>query len=58
MNRGNRFRGNRNHHRPEKKPAPPSNVDDNNPIVKCFRSYAIELDDKHDRYERIVKYSK
>lgn len=60
MNRGNRFRGNRGHHqhRPEKKPAAPSNVDDNNPIVKLFRSYAIELDDKHDRYERIVKYSR
>lgn len=60
MNRGNRFRGNRNHHqnRQEKKPAPTSNVDDNNPTVKLFRSYAIELDDKHDRYERIVKYSR
>lgn len=60
MNRGNRFRGNRNHHqhRQERKPAAPSNVDDNNPIVKLFRSYAIELDDKHDRYERIVKYSR
>lgn len=60
MNRGNRFRGNRNHHqhRQEKKPAPPTNVDDNNPIVKLFRSYAIELDDKHDRYERIIKYSR
>lgn len=60
MNRGNRFRGNRNHHqhRQEKKPAPPSNIDDNNPIVKSFRAYAIELDDKHDRYERIVKFSR
>lgn len=58
--RGNRFRGNRNHHqhRQEKKPAPPSNVDDNNPIVKSFRTYATELDDKHDRYERIVKHSR
>lgn len=60
MNRGNRFRGNRGHHphRQEKKPAPPSNVDDSNPTVKLFRSYAIELDDKHDRYERIIKFSR
>ena len=60
-NRGNRFRGNRNHHqhRQEKKPpVTPSNVDDNNPVVKSFRAYAIELDDKHDRYERIVKFSR
>uniref|UniRef100_A0A182J5F2 Translin-associated protein X n=1 Tax=Anopheles atroparvus TaxID=41427 RepID=A0A182J5F2_ANOAO len=30
-------------------------VDENNPIIQCFRGYAAELDAKHDRYERIVK---
>lgn len=33
-------------------------VDENNPIVQCFREYARELDEKHDRYERIVKCSR
>lgn len=60
MNRGGRFRGNKHHqHRNEKKSnSASSNADDCNPIVKCFRGYANELDDKHDRYERIVKYSR
>nr|XP_014097690.1 translin-associated protein X [Bactrocera oleae] len=29
-----------------------------NPVVKVFQEYALELDDKHDRYERIVKLSR
>lgn len=33
-------------------------VDENNPVVQCFREYARELDEKHDRYERIVKCSR
>ncbi|KXJ72714.1 hypothetical protein RP20_CCG017370 [Aedes albopictus] len=33
-------------------------VDENNPVVQCFREYARELDAKHDRYERIVKCSR
>ena len=33
-------------------------IDDNNPVLKAFQSYASELDDKHDRYERIVKLSR
>ncbi|XP_055630239.1 translin-associated protein X [Toxorhynchites rutilus septentrionalis] len=33
-------------------------VDENNPVVQCFREYASELDEKHDRYERIVKCSR
>lgn len=33
-------------------------VDENNPIVKSFRKYADELNEKHDRYERIVKLSR
>ncbi|XP_043272536.1 translin-associated protein X [Venturia canescens] len=30
-------------------------VDPNSLVIKQFRAYAAELDDKHDRYERIVK---
>ncbi|XP_014296808.1 translin-associated protein X [Microplitis demolitor] len=33
-------------------------IDENNPVIKQFREYASELDDKHDRYERIVKFSR
>ncbi|XP_018333680.1 translin-associated protein X [Agrilus planipennis] len=33
-------------------------IDENSPIIKMFRQYAIELDDKHDRHERIVKLSR
>ncbi|XP_058059165.1 translin-associated protein X [Anopheles bellator] len=33
-------------------------LDKNNPIMQCFRQYALELDAKHDRYERIVKCSR
>ncbi|XP_073821202.1 translin associated factor X [Musca autumnalis] len=33
-------------------------IDENNPVLKAFQSYAIELDAKHDRYERIVKMSR
>ncbi|CAH0550347.1 unnamed protein product [Brassicogethes aeneus] len=34
------------------------NIDDNNPVIQLFKGYAAELDDKHDRYERIVKLSR
>ncbi|XP_055687879.1 translin-associated protein X [Lutzomyia longipalpis] len=30
-------------------------VDESNPILMAFQGFARELDDKHDRYERIVK---
>lgn len=30
----------------------------NNIVITNFRQYAKELDDKHDRYERIVKQSR
>uniref|UniRef100_A0A182W3N6 Translin-associated protein X n=1 Tax=Anopheles minimus TaxID=112268 RepID=A0A182W3N6_9DIPT len=30
-------------------------VDENNPVIQCFREYATILDAKHDKYERIVK---
>uniref|UniRef100_A0A1Q3G3L6 Translin associated factor x n=1 Tax=Culex tarsalis TaxID=7177 RepID=A0A1Q3G3L6_CULTA len=33
-------------------------VDETNPVVLQFREYARELDEKHDRYERIVKCSR
>lgn len=33
-------------------------LDEDSQVVKEFREYAAELDDKHDRYERIVKISR
>ncbi|XP_059621888.1 translin-associated protein X [Phlebotomus argentipes] len=33
-------------------------VDENNPILLAFQGFARELDDKHDRHERIVKISR
>ncbi|GLV40636.1 Translin associated factor X [Carabus blaptoides fortunei] len=33
-------------------------IDENNAVIKAFRGYAVELDNKHDRYERIVKISR
>lgn len=33
-------------------------IDENNPVLRAFQLYASELDDKHDRYERIVKLSR
>lgn len=58
MNRS-RFRNNKNnHHRNDKKIESGQSGDDSNPIVRIFRGYSEELNDKHDRYERIVKYSR
>ncbi|KAL0105360.1 hypothetical protein PUN28_016785 [Cardiocondyla obscurior] len=34
------------------------NISEDSLVVKQFRSYAAELDDKHDRYERIVKINR
>lgn len=34
------------------------NIDENNPVIKAFRGYSVELDTKHDRHERIVKISR
>lgn len=58
MNR-NRFRGNRNHqqHRNDRKNDAVA-TDEDNPVVKSFRQYSVELCDKHDRYERIIKLSR
>uniref|UniRef100_A0A1A9ZQ39 Translin-associated protein X n=1 Tax=Glossina pallidipes TaxID=7398 RepID=A0A1A9ZQ39_GLOPL len=33
-------------------------IDENNPMLRAFRAYSLELDAKHDRYERIVKLSR
>lgn len=61
MNRG-RFRNNKgNPHRNNKKVdkiEAAQDADVSNPVVKCFRGYADELNDKHDRHERIVKHSR
>ncbi|GAB0097671.1 translin-associated protein X [Sergentomyia squamirostris] len=37
------------------KPPTVDPIDESNPVLVSFRQYARELDDKHDRYERIVK---
>lgn len=34
------------------------NIDENNPIIKAFRGYCVDLDAKHDRHERLVKISR
>lgn len=31
------------------------NINENSPVIVMFKQYAAELDQKHDRYERIVK---
>lgn len=33
-------------------------TDDSSVILKLFQAYATELDDKHDRFERIVKFNR
>lgn len=33
-------------------------LDENNRVIQMFRTFTLELDDKHDRYERIVKLSR
>jgi predicted translin family RNA/ssDNA-binding protein len=33
-------------------------IDESNPILCAFKKYSEELDDKHDRYERIIKHSR
>lgn len=34
------------------------NIDENSLVMQQFRAYAIELDNKHDRYERIFKINR
>lgn len=57
MNR-NRFRGNRGHQQRNDRKVESVVTDEDNPVVKSFRQYAVELCDKHDRYERIIKLSR
>ncbi|KAF5270803.1 hypothetical protein FQR65_LT05422 [Abscondita terminalis] len=33
-------------------------IDENNKVMQMFKQYALELDNKHDRHERIVKLSR
>lgn len=33
-------------------------IDEKNPVLQMFRECSLELTDKHDRYERIVKISR
>jgi len=33
-------------------------LDENNPVIQMFKTFSVELDDKHDRHERIVKLSR
>lgn len=33
-------------------------VDSTNPVINQFQLYSAELDDKHDRHERLVKLSR
>jgi predicted translin family RNA/ssDNA-binding protein len=33
-------------------------IDESNPVLCAFRAYSEELDDKHDRYERVIKLSR
>lgn len=35
-----------------------SDVDESLPVVKMFRAFQVELDDRYDRYERLVKLSR
>ncbi|XP_065372623.1 translin-associated protein X [Calliphora vicina] len=50
--------GFRQNNRKPQKPKEKPTIDENNPVLKAFQSYAAELDAKHDRYERIVKLSR
>jgi predicted translin family RNA/ssDNA-binding protein len=33
-------------------------IDESNPVLCAFKAYSEELDDKHDRYERLIKLSR
>ena len=40
------------------KPEEPKDLDETSPIIISFRGFQSELDDRHDRYERLVKISR
>jgi hypothetical protein len=52
--RGNQFKGPRRNKNDEGT----QTAGESNPIVKAFREMSMELDEKHDRHERIVKISR
>uniref|UniRef100_A0A034VYP2 Translin-associated protein X n=1 Tax=Bactrocera dorsalis TaxID=27457 RepID=A0A034VYP2_BACDO len=59
MSQNSRFRHNNRRNQQKHKTGQDSNFSEElNPVVKVFQEYALELDDKHDRYERIVKLSR
>lgn len=47
-----------NHNQNQQRPRPKANFDESNPVLQMFSQISKELDDKHDRYERIVKLSR
>lgn len=53
MNRNNRNKG---RVYSDKKDA--KNCDETNPVMVIFKQCSKELDDKHNRYERIVKFGR
>ena len=42
----------------KRKETPSSASEEDTPLTKTFRSYQQELDERHDKYERIVKLSR
>lgn len=59
MSRNNRYRGNRKpNQRSDNRKIDANAEDSDNPVIQSFYKYSIELDDKHDRYERVVKLSR
>lgn len=60
-NRRGRYRNDKQHYKAvvgEKGREVLKDIDETNPVIQAFRIYSTELDDKHDRYERIVKLSR
>lgn len=55
---GHRRGGGGNHRNFKAKTIELSEAEEQNPVLKAFRDYSRELDDKHDRHERIVKLSR
>lgn len=58
MGYDNRRGGGHHHNRHHQKPRPRPNIDESNPVLQMFSGISKELDEKHDRYERIVKLSR
>lgn len=57
--RGRRnFRGNNREKRPREESAAVQENSSTNPFLENFKIYQIELDNKHDRQERLVKLSR